>query len=388
MKQKYKMRLKQVAYLIGGLLLCGTSTLFASGTNENKQKETWVVGPFIRPEGVNPILTPQPTSFYCPMQKQQVKWEESDIFNPGATLKDGKIVVLYRAEDNSAQGIGKRTSRIGYAESKDGISMTRFNAPVLFPAEDDFKSIEHPGGCEDPRVAMTEDGLYVMLYTAWNRKTPRLAVATSKDLKNWTKQGLAFEKAYDGRFTKIASKSASILTKVKKDKLVIDKVDGKYFMYWGEYAVHAATSDNLIDWYPVLDDNNELKTIAKPRKGYFDCQMTECGPPAIRTKNGIVLLYNGKNAGKERDLNYPAGAYCAGQLLLDNKDPYKVLNRLDKPFFAPEAPFEKSGQYKDGTVFIEGLVYHKKKLYLYYGCADSKVAVAICDNVKNLQISK
>ena len=71
---------------------------------------------------------------------------------------------------------------------------------------------------------MTEDGLYVMLYTAWNRKTPRLAVATSRDLKNWTKHGLAFEKAYDGRFARIATKSASMLTKVKGGKLVIDKV--------------------------------------------------------------------------------------------------------------------------------------------------------------------
>jgi predicted GH43/DUF377 family glycosyl hydrolase len=97
--------------------------------------------------------------------------------------------------------------------------------------------------------------------------------------------------------------------------------------------------------------------------------------------NGIVLLYNGKNGYKEeRDSAYPAGAYCAGQFLFDANDPYKVLDRLDKPFFVPEAAFEKSGQYKDGTVFIEGLAYFKNKLYLYYGCADSQVAVAICDD--------
>lgn len=379
-----KMKLKLIVGLIGVLSLSSFSTLPSSDDTDKKEQENWVIGPFHRPEGVNPVLTPQPTSFYCPMRKEQVRWEESDIFNPAATVKDGKIVVLYRAEDNSAQGIGKRTSRIGYAESVDGVTMKRFDSPVLFPGGDEFESIECPGGCEDPRVAMTEDGLYVMLYTAWNRKTPRLAVATSRDLKNWTKHGLAFEKAYDGRFARIATKSASMLTKVKGGKLVIDKVDGKYFMYWGEYAVHAATSDNLTDWYPVLDENNELLKIARPRNGYFDSQMTECGPPAIRTKQGIVLMYNGKNDKKRGDANYPAGAYCAGQLLLDSKDPYKVLGRLDKPFFMPEASFEKSGQYKDGTVFIEGLAYYKKKLYLYYGCADSKVAVAVCDDTKKL----
>lgn len=377
--------------IIGTIMVsvCGfTDIPFLDTTPKETQDKHWVLGPFVRPDGANPVISPQPTEFHCPMQKQPVKWEESDTFNPAATVKDGKIVVLYRAEDRSAQGIGKRTSRIGYAESKDGVAMTRLDAPVLFPADDEFADLDNPGGCEDPRVAMTEDGLYVMLYTAWNRKKARLSVATSRDLKNWTKHGLAFGKAYDGRFANLFCKSASVLTKLKGSKLVIDKVDGKYFMYWGEYAVYAATSDNLIDWYPVLDEKNELKQLALPRKGHFDCQMTECGPPAIRTKNGIVLLYNGKNAGKDRDTDYPAGAYCAGQMLFDNDDPCKLLDRLDKPFFVPEAPFEKSGQYKDGTVFIEGLAYHRKKLYLYYGCADSQVAVAVCDDVKKIKVKK
>ena len=379
------MKLKLIIGIVGILSACGFTNAPSLDTNQEKQDNNWVIGPFLRPEGVNPVISPQPTEFYCPMRKQQVKWEESDTFNPAATVKDGKIVVLYRAEDNSAQGIGKRTSRVGYAESKDGIEMKRLDNPVLFPAEDNFKDQDWPGGCEDPRVAMTEDGLYVMLYTAWNRKKARLAVAASRDLKNWTKHGLAFDKAYNGRFNDLFCKSGSILTKLKGNQLVIDKVDGKYLMYWGEYAVYAATSDNLVDWYPVLDEKNELMKIIQPRKGHFDSLLTECGPPAIRTKHGIVLMYNGKNSGKTGDANYPGNAYCAGQLLLDGNDPYKVLDRLDKPFFAPEAPFEKSGQYKDGTVFIEGLVYHKKKLYLYYGCADSQVAVAVCDDVKKLK---
>ena len=363
-------KLKSVIYLISMMTLAGCSGQKQASVAVEEQSGQWVLGPFVRPEGMNPVISPQPTTFQCPMRKQPVRWEESDTFNPAATVKDGKIVVLYRAEDNSAQGIGKRTSRIGYAESADGVTMSQADAPVLFPSEDDFKEIEWEGGCEDPRVAMTEDGLYVMLYTAWNRNLPRLAVATSRDLKNWTKHGLAFGKAYDGRFAG-----------VKDGRLVIEKVDGKYFMYWGENAVCAATSDNLTDWIPVLNENNELREIAKPRSGYFDSRLTECGPPAIKTVNGIVLLYNGKNGYKEeRDSAYPAGAYCAGQFLFDSNDPYKVLDRLDKPFFVPEAAFEKSGQYKDGTVFIEGLAYFKNKLYLYYGCADSQVAVAICDD--------
>ena len=156
------------------MTLAGCSGQKQASVAVEEQSGQWVLGPFVRPEGMNPVISPQPTTFQCPMRKQPVRWEESDTFNPAATVKDGKIVVLYRAEDNSAQGIGKRTSRIGYAESTDGVMMSRSDAPVLCPSEDDFKEIEWEGGCEDPRVAMTEDGLYVMLYTAWNRNLPPL----------------------------------------------------------------------------------------------------------------------------------------------------------------------------------------------------------------------
>ena len=60
-------------------------------------------------------------------------------------------------------------------------------------------------------------------------------------------------------------------------------------------------------------------------------------------------------------------------------DPAKLIDRLDKPFYIPESDFEKSGQYPAGTVFIEGLVFHNQKWFLYYGCADSRVAVAVYD---------
>ena len=340
----------------------------------------WAIGPFVRPRGVNPVISPTGAVFYCPMRKDSVRWEESDTFNPAAVVKDGKIVVMYRAEDNSHPVLGRRTSRIGYAESGDGMVMDRRGSPVLFPADDSCRQLEWPGGCEDPRVAKTREGMYLMLYTAWNREVPRLAVATSSDLIHWQKHGLAFENAYNGRFRNVACKSASVLTRAENGELVIEKINGRYFMYWGEDAVYAATSDDLIDWNPVLDENRELRKLAQPRPGYFDSCLTECGPPAVMTADGIVLIYNGKNESNEnRDPAYPPRTYCAGQFLFDRNDPFKVLDRLDKPFFRPEAPFERSGQYKDGVVFMEGLALLGGKWYMYYGCADSQVAVAVCE---------
>lgn len=366
------------------ILLISLAVLPLFGYSQNVLPD-WALGGFVRPEKANPIITPNPSNqFDCPMQDKKIGWEESDVFNPAATVKDGKIYVLYRAEDNSATGIGKRTSRIGLAESEDGIHMKRRKTPVMYPDKDNMKEYEWEGGCEDPRVTMTEDGLYVMAYTSWNRKVARLCIATSHDLVKWEKHGPAFAKAYNGRFKDIFCKSGSMVTTIKDGKQVLTKIDGKYFMYWGEHAVYAATSDDLVNWTPILDEKNELATVIKPRPQYFDSALTECGPPAILTDKGIVLLYNGKNQTNDskRDKRFTAGAYCAGQILTDPKEPMKVLQRLDVPFFRPMASFEKSGQYVDGTVFIEGLVFFKNKWYIYYGCADSQVSVAIYDPAK------
>ena len=366
------------------ILLISLAVLPLFGYSQNVLPD-WALGGFVRPEKANPIITPNPSNqFDCPMQDKKIGWEESDVFNPAATVKDGKIYVLYRAEDNSATGIGKRTSRIGLAESEDGIHMKRRKTPVMYPDKDNMKEYEWEGGCEDPRVTMTEDGLYVMAYTSWNRKVARLCIATSRDLVKWEKHGPAFAKAYNGRFKDIFCKSGSMVTEIKNGKQVLTKIDGKYFMYWGEHAVYAATSDDLVNWTPILDEKNELATVIKPRPQYFDSALTECGPPAILTDKGIVLLYNGKNQTNDskRDKRFTAGAYCAGQILTDPKEPLKVLQRLDIPFFRPMGSFEKSGQYVDGTVFIEGLVFFKNKWYLYYGCADSQVSVAIYDPAK------
>lgn len=360
-------------------LFSAAGLLIATIVTGQQALPAWAFGPFVRPEKGNPVLAPNPQStFLDPMSDQQVAWESSDVFNPAAAIRKNKIYVLYRSEDKSGKGIGGRTSRIGIAESRDGVTMKRQSTPVFFPAADRQKEFEWPGGCEDPRIAMTGDGTYTMLYTQWNKKVPRLAVATSKDLRNWTKHGPAFYKAYNGRFKDLASKSASVVTKLVNGKQIITKVNGKYMMYWGEKFMNIATSEDLMNWEPMLDEKGELKAVLRPRLHHFDSDLTECGPPAVITSNGILVLYNGKNKpGEGRDVNYTANTYAAGQVLFDVNDPTKVIARLDKPFFVPTEPFEKSGQYPAGTVFVEGLVYHRKTWFLYYGCADSRVAVAV-----------
>ncbi|MDR1092352.1 MAG: glycoside hydrolase family 130 protein [Prevotella sp.] len=375
-------------YIFKVSLLLAAIVLVSCNDKKTTEKASgfpdWAWTDFQRPEGINPVISPDAaTRFYCPLTKDSVDWESNDTFNPAATVYDGKVVVLYRAEDRSGKGIGGRTSRLGYAWSADGLHFQRKSAPVFYPDDDNQKELEWPGGCEDPRIAMTEDGLYVMLYTQWNRKQARLAVATTRDLQEWNKHGPAFANAYAGRFKDDFSKSASIITRLVDGKQVIAKIDGKYWMYWGEKFVNVAISEDLINWTPMLTENGDFRKVIEPRKGKFDSSLTECGPPAVMTDKGILLFYNGKNAvGAEGDTLYTANSYCAGQALFDLKDPAKLISQLDKPFYIPEADFEKSGQYPAGTVFIEGLAFYGGKWFLYYGCADSRVAVAVYDPEK------
>ena len=339
----------------------------------------WVWTGFRRPEGANPVIAPDTaTRFFCPLRREWVAWQEGDTFNPAAAVRDGRVVLLYRAEDRSGEGIGQRTSRLGCACSDDGVHFERLPEPVFYPDVDSQTALEWPGGVEDPRIVQTDEGLYVMFYTQWNRRQARLAVATSRDLLTWHKHGPAFAKAHGGRFRDAFSKSASPVTRVDGERQTVARIGGRYWMYWGEQFVNVAVSDNLTDWTPLLGPDGELLRVLEPRDGYFDSELTECGPPAVVTDAGILLLYNGKNAAGERgDGAYTPGAYCAGQALFDAADPTRLKGRLDKPFFVPEADFERSGQYPAGTVFIEGLVLHDGRWFLYYGCADSRVGVAV-----------
>src|SRR5467141_1253012 len=183
--------------------------------------QAWTFGPFVKPAQVNPVITPNPAShFRSPMTDSVVAWEEYATFNPTAVVKDGRVFVLYRAEDASGERrIGGHTSRLGLAESQDGLHFTRRSAPVLYPDRDAQREYEWPGGVEDPRIVEAEDGIYVLTYTQWNRRIPRLAIATSRDLVHWTKHGPAFAQAYGGKYLNLESKSGAILARMQGNHL-------------------------------------------------------------------------------------------------------------------------------------------------------------------------
>jgi predicted GH43/DUF377 family glycosyl hydrolase len=366
------------------LLLISSLLLFAC--QKDTKPISWQMGPFIKVDDHNPILNPEVGyTFFCPIREDVVAWEKKDVFNPAAIVKGDSVYLLYRAEDTIGKYQG--TSRIGLAASADGINFTKRPAPVLYPDNDDYYKYEWEGGCEDPRIVEDENGRYYMNYTAYDGDKARLFVASSDDLINWTKHGSVFKKHGDGELVNIWSKAGAVLTEIKDGRLLAKKLSGKYWMYFGESNMYLASSDNLIDWDPIYEDDPQkqqydtlrkhdaFKILFGPRSGYFDSYLVEAGPPPVWTEKGIVLIYNSRNAGAEKDPNLPEGTYAAGQVLIDPNNPEKILERTDTTFFKPDKDYEITGQVNN-VCFLQGLVLFEDQWFLYYGTADSKIAVA------------
>lgn len=190
--------------------------------------KSWEMGPFVKQNAVNPVLLPGSLEFVCPILERSVKWEEKDVFNPAAVVKEGKINLLYRAEDFLGSNNG--TSRIGLALSEDGLNFEKLSEPVFYPENDSLKHLEWDGGVEDPRIVESNDGRYIMTYTSYDGNVARLMLATSPDLKSWTKYGRVLK----GNFKDTWSKAGAIVSAREGDRILAKKINGRYWMYFGD----------------------------------------------------------------------------------------------------------------------------------------------------------
>ncbi|PHN01458.1 glycoside hydrolase family 130 protein [Flavilitoribacter nigricans] len=334
-----------------------------------KDPGSWAFSNFVKVDSINPIMQPDTSvGFAAPLRGATVNWEARNVLNPTAVVKDGKVYMLYRAQDQ------QMTSRLGLAMSSDGLHFEKQAAPVFYPAEDSLKRYEWPGGVEDPRIVESEDGRYIMTYTAYDGKTARLCLASSRDLTTWTKHGLVM--GY-GKYRDTWSKSGAIIAKRDGSRMIATKIDGKYWMYFGDTDLFMATSEDLIHWEVAENaENGQLISVLHPRMGYFDSRLVEPGPYALLRDEGVVLIYNGSNAANFNDAALPKFTYAAGQALFDARYPYKLIDRTEGYFIHPDKPYEKVGEVNE-VCFVEGLVYFQDKWFLYYGTADSRIAVAV-----------
>lgn len=380
--------MKSLAFLLSAGLFygCQQSSVESTATESNT---SWAFDRFEKVDSLNPIMTPSPVrEFQDPITGNHVKWEERNVLNPTAVVKDDTVYLLYRAQDLLG------TSRIGMATSTDGLHFKKMPNPVFYPDNDSMKIYEwsykkkpdnptNPKECqscfdgvEDPRIVESEDGDYIMTYTSYDGKTARLSIASSKDLKNWTKHGLVLK---DEKYRDTWSKAGAIVSGLKGNKVIAKRINGKYWMYFGDTNLFMATSDDLINWEVSENaESGKMISVLHPRMGYFDSRLVEPGPYALVKDEGILLIYNGSNAANFNDPALPKFTYAAGQALFDKDQPYKLIDRTENYFIHPDKDYEKVGEVNE-VCFVEGLVYYKERWFLYYGTADSKIAVAVAN---------
>jgi predicted GH43/DUF377 family glycosyl hydrolase len=291
-----------------------------------------------------PILSPREGKFDC-----------VGAFNPAVVKTKNGFVMLYRAQDE------KGISRIGYAQSKDGIHFTPSDQPVLSPTKEDEKN-----GIEDPRLSpsLVGPGAWDLTATIYNTDA-QLALFRSSDLKTWKRIGIMMP-AKKGNWNINWTKSGAIVPK---------KIKGKYWMYYMGDArdlsdqTGVAWSDDGLTWSDATDI-----PVLRRRAGKFDSRVVEPGPAPIITADGILLLYNGG----DDELTYRTG-----WALFDKNNPAKLIYRSDAPIFEPEREWEKKTSSSTvhqapNVVFVEGLVKDGKRFLVYYGAADCRVGVASC----------
>ncbi len=298
----------------------------------------------------NPIL--KPTSNW---------WENRWVYNTGATIKDKKVILLYRARGDD------HISRIGYAESEDGFNITkRLRKPVFGP---EIGNIYEKLGTEDPRITKMGEEYYITyialsLYSNYEKKPAfalkhelawraRASIAKTKDFRNFTRLGIVLKNIDEKDFT-----------------LFPDRINGKYVAFHRKFPnLGLGYSKDLINWQ--VDDD-----ILAPIPNSWEEERVGAGAPPIKTESGWLCFYHA------RDLK---GIYRIGVALLDLKNPERVIKKLDYPILEPKEDYELTGQVPN-VIFTCGAVEKEGKYFVYYGGADSVIGVATVDKDELLRV--
>ena len=310
----------------------------------------------------NPIIAPIGDS----------AWESWQTFNPAAIELDGNVYLFYRAIGDD------QMSRVGLAISEDGFTVNeRLEEPIFsyqgmtdtrIKTSSGYKRGQFASGggewgwAEDPRVTLLGDRIYMFFVAYDGYSEPRLALTTIHvdDFR---------ERVWRWSECRIVSEPGMVN---KSGALLPEKIDGKYVI------MHRIFPDIQID---IVDDISTLgscgnflqtKKLVKTRaRQYWDSRKIGAGPPPLKTPYWWLLVYY---ATDDKD----ASSYRVGIMLLDLKDPSHVLYRSPLSVLDPEFWYENAG-HKAGIVYPCGAVIKDEKLFVYYGGADSYVAVASID---------
>lgn len=313
----------------------------------------------------NPILS----------ARADLSWCTKKVYNC-AVYKDGDTYrMLFRSVGNDW------ISRLGLAESTDGVHFALRNTPVLSPQYD-----WEAGGCEDPRMVRI-DGTYYVGYTGFNGTLAQAAMVTSNDLENWGERRLLFPNFSREQRENLPSEWS------KAAAVFPEKIGDKYYLFFGDNHILAAVSLDLKVWAHID------QPVILPREGHFDSAYVEMGPPPIRTHRGWLVFYHGIDRFDNQR------TYRLGAALFAIDDPLRQIWRCEESILEPEESYETIGMIDiiDGgfetlksirledihqmaaenrlprAIFCCGAILEGDEVRLYYSGGDTVICTAIVD---------
>lgn len=284
----------------------------------------------------NPILTPR-----------MWPYKVNAVFNAGATLFEDKVLLLVRVEDM------RGFSHLTKAVSKDGFTNWKIDGkPTMSRKPEDFP--EEIYGIEDPRIVkLEEENRYAIVYTSFSESGPLVSLATTEDFETFRRYGV-------------------VMTPDDKDaSLFPRKFGGRYVL------IHRPTpSSNMlganiwISYSPDLKHWGDSSILLPARRGsWWDAYKIGLSPQPIETRDGWLIIYHGVRS------TAAGSIYRLGLALLDLDDPSKVISRSNEWVFGPSEYYERVGDVPDVT-FPCGVVVKGDELIMYYGAADTTMAIA------------
>ena len=336
------------------------------------------------------VMTPEPGNAL----------EVEGVLNPGSGRGlDGALYLLPRLV---ASG---NVSRIGLARVvvDDGVPVGVEREGVVLEPDRGFEHGNGHAGVEDPRVTFIPLlGVHVMTYVAYGPLGPRTAIATSTDLRTWTRLGPAlfrYEESLDIDLGLFHNKDTVFFPEPVTAPDGVQSFAVLHRPMWniGETApgegvrLPAGTEDPRqsiwISYIPVdlvVSDIRNIvlwgqhRFVAGPEFPFEELKIGG-GPPPIRVPEGWLVLHHGVTGvidsafDQQKNVNYRAGG-----MILDADDPSRVIDRTPEPLLEAETEDERSGIVPN-VVFPTAIEEVDGQLWVFYGMADSKIGVARLD---------
>ena len=290
--------------------------------------------PFIRYEK-NPILTADDVPYPC-----------NTVFNAAACKYKDIYILLLRIEDLRGH------SHLTLARSKNGYEFSIDPSPWVEPSDELEYRVYEEYGVEDPRITLI-DGTYYICYTAYGPFGVRVGIGSTSDFVTFERISLA---------TEVDNKDAVLFP---------ERINGEYVMINRPVGMGGKKGSLWISYSPDLLYWGNSAVLMEPEPGWGSHKLGISTPP-IKTEKGWLSLYHGVRTTAGGNL------YRIGAMLMDLEDPVKVIGYTPHFIFGPSAAYERTGDVSN-VVFPCGIIQEGVRIKMYYGAADTCIALAEAD---------